>query len=131
MTFTLLSGTTVNAILFVAYGVGNAAGPFMWKQMYQPRYVVTRPSVLFAPHSPLFCSRNRVPWIINTIVFGVCAIVLLILRTYLSWENQRREAEEHDDTYEDVYFAHVDEKGDTVEKKVDKVSNTCISLLFL
>jgi len=29
--------TTVNAILLVAYGIGNAAGPFMWKKKYQPR----------------------------------------------------------------------------------------------
>lgn len=31
-------GTTVNAIVFVAYGIGNAAGPFMWKKVYQPRF---------------------------------------------------------------------------------------------
>ncbi|KXN91402.1 hypothetical protein AN958_00664 [Leucoagaricus sp. SymC.cos] len=93
--------TTVNAILFVAYGVGNAVGPFMWKKQYQP--------------------RNRVPWIINTVVFGVCAIVFLVLRFYLSWENKRREREGHDDSYDDVYLTHTDEKGNTVEKKVDKV----------
>ena len=28
---------TTNAIILVAYGIGNAAGPFMWKQQYRPR----------------------------------------------------------------------------------------------
>lgn len=92
--------TTVNAILFVAYGVGNAAGPFMWKKQYQP--------------------RNRVPWIINTVVFGVCGLTLLALRFYLAQQNKKRETESHDSSYDDVYLTHVDEKGNRVEKKVDR-----------
>ena len=32
-------GTTTNAIILIAYAVGNAAGPFMWKLEYQPRFV--------------------------------------------------------------------------------------------
>ncbi|KAJ3576892.1 hypothetical protein NP233_g110 [Leucocoprinus birnbaumii] len=92
--------TTVNAILFVAYGIGNAAGPFMWKKQYQP--------------------RNKVPWIVNSTVFGVCAIILIVLRFYLVWQNKQREGESHDDNYDDVYLNHVDEKGNSVEKKVDR-----------
>jgi MFS transporter, ACS family, allantoate permease len=30
---------TVNAIILSAYCIGNAAGPFMWRQQYKPRYV--------------------------------------------------------------------------------------------
>lgn len=49
--FTLLSlpldrlafpGTTTNAIILCAYAIGNAAGPFMWKRRYQPRYAASR-----------------------------------------------------------------------------------------
>lgn len=28
---------TVNAIMLIAYCVGNAAGPFMWQAKYEPR----------------------------------------------------------------------------------------------
>lgn len=66
-------------------------------------------------------SRNRVPWIVNAVVFGGCAITLLVLRAYLSWENKRREAESRDDVYDDVYLTHVDEKGNSVQTKVDRV----------
>ncbi|KAJ7827468.1 major facilitator superfamily domain-containing protein [Mycena olivaceomarginata] len=38
--------TTANAIILVAYGLGNAVGPFMWKKQYQP--------------------RNHIPWAIIT-----------------------------------------------------------------
>ncbi|EKM82407.1 hypothetical protein AGABI1DRAFT_117893 [Agaricus bisporus var. burnettii JB137-S8] len=94
--------TTVNAIVFVAYGIGNAAGPFMWKKVYQP--------------------RNRVPWIINAVVFGVCALVLLLIRAYLVWENKKRDEDfgEKSDYYDDVYLTHLDEKGNPVQKKVDR-----------
>lgn len=34
-----LTGITTNAIILGAYAVGNAAGPFMWKKRYQPRWV--------------------------------------------------------------------------------------------
>lgn len=28
---------TVNAIMLIAYCIGNAAGPFMWQAKYKPR----------------------------------------------------------------------------------------------
>lgn len=31
------SGTTTNAIVLSGYAIGNIAGPFIWKKMYQPR----------------------------------------------------------------------------------------------
>lgn len=75
--------------------------------------------------------RNRVPWIINTVVFGGCALALLALRFYLALQNKMREREGHDDTYDDVYLTHIDEKGNTVEKKVDKVRFTFADFLSL
>jgi len=36
-------GTTTNAIILIAYAIGNAAGPFMWKKAYQPRYFLLIP----------------------------------------------------------------------------------------
>lgn len=40
---------TVNAIMLIAYCVGNAAGPFMWQAQYEPRYAHTR---LLPSHIP-------------------------------------------------------------------------------
>ncbi|KAF5386907.1 hypothetical protein D9615_001594 [Tricholomella constricta] len=93
--------TTVNAIVLIGYAVGNAAGPAMWKKKYQP--------------------RNRVPW---AILSGFCffsAVVILALRTLLLLENKRRDRERSDDDkYDDVYVAHVQADGTTIEKKVDR-----------
>ncbi|KAI0937981.1 hypothetical protein AcV7_003300 [Taiwanofungus camphoratus] len=33
---------TVNAIMLIAYCVGNAAGPFMWQSKYVPRFILAR-----------------------------------------------------------------------------------------
>ncbi|KAG6854547.1 hypothetical protein C0991_004883, partial [Blastosporella zonata] len=92
--------TTTNAIVLIGYAIGNAAGPFMWKKRYQP--------------------RNRVPWVILVSFCGFSAFVLFVLRTYLAMENKRRDREQHDDQYDDVYVAHLEEDGTTVEKKVDR-----------
>ena len=36
----------MNAIILIAYAIGNAAGPFMWKQeLHQPRFVSSCPTV--------------------------------------------------------------------------------------
>ena len=37
---------TVNAIMLIAYCIGNAAGPFMWQAQYEPRYVFTHCNVV-------------------------------------------------------------------------------------
>ncbi|KAG6856455.1 hypothetical protein H0H87_004315 [Tephrocybe sp. NHM501043] len=96
----LLLETTTNAIVLIGYAIGNAAGPFMWKKQYQP--------------------RNRVPWAILVGFCGFSALVLFTLRTLLASENKRRDNEQHDDKYDDVYVAHVEADGTTVEKKVDR-----------
>src|SRR5258705_52849 len=43
-------GTTTNAIILIGYAIGNAAGPFMWKKAYQPRYFLLIPPSL-NPHT--------------------------------------------------------------------------------
>lgn len=65
--------------------------------------------------------RNRIPWIAITVIFGVCVVMFLVLRSYLSWQNEKRERESHDDSYDNVYLTYVDEKGNSTERRVDKV----------
>ncbi|KAF8077689.1 major facilitator superfamily domain-containing protein [Lyophyllum atratum] len=92
--------TTTNAIVLIGYAVGNAAGPLMWKKAYQP--------------------RNRVPW---SILSGFCffsALIILALRALLARENKRRDKEQHDDKYDEVYITHLQADGTSVEKKVDR-----------
>jgi hypothetical protein len=48
-------------------------------------------------------------------------ILLYSIRVLLVRENNRRDAEPRDDTYDDVYVARVDEKGNRVQVKVSKV----------
>lgn len=91
--------TTTNAVVLCAYAIGNAAGPFMWKKQYQP--------------------RNHVPWAIMTACFVVSAAFLLLLRFMLASENKRRDAEQRDEKYDEVYVTQVRD-GITVEKKVDR-----------
>jgi hypothetical protein len=91
---------TTNAIMLSAYCIGNAAGPFMWRAEYKP--------------------RNHVPWIIIALCFVSCMVLLFSIRVLLERENKRRDAEPRDDSYDDVYVARFDEKGNRVEVKVSK-----------
>jgi len=101
---TLVSGhtkrTTTNAIVLTAYGIGNAAAPFMWKKQYQP--------------------RNHIPWIVISCCVFTGAALLFVLRTMLAMENARREEEIRDDKYDDVYIQREKEDGTTSDQKVDK-----------
>ncbi|KDR73634.1 hypothetical protein GALMADRAFT_251402 [Galerina marginata CBS 339.88] len=92
--------TTTNAIILSAYAIGNAAGPFMWKKKYQP--------------------RNHVPWSIISACIGACAVLILLLRFMLQRENKRRDAEQRDDSYDDVYLTRSSTDGTKTEKRVDK-----------
>ncbi|KAG6910313.1 hypothetical protein DXG01_011710, partial [Tephrocybe rancida] len=94
--------TTTSAIVLIGYAIGNAVSNFMWKKQYQP--------------------RNRVPWAIIVGLCGFSALILLVLRMHLAMENKRRDNEQHDDKYDDVYLTHVEADGTTVEKKVDRMS---------
>jgi len=89
---------STNAIVLIGYGVGNAAGPQYWKKVYQP--------------------RNRIPWEILSACWFASMVLLLVTRFYLARENSKRDREEHDSTYDNVYLSEVGEKGEA--KKVDK-----------
>ncbi|TCD67482.1 hypothetical protein EIP91_012343 [Steccherinum ochraceum] len=91
---------TVNAIMLVAYCIGNAAAPFMWQEKYKP--------------------RNHVPWIIIGVCYVVCPIILYVIRLLLARENKKRDQEPPDETYDDVYIEVMTEDGKRVQKKVDK-----------
>jgi hypothetical protein len=96
---------TVNAIVLIAYSVGNAAGPFMWQAKYKP--------------------RNKVPFTIITVCSAVSAFTLFVTRQYLAYQNKKRDEEaaavvEKGDKYDEVYIT-VMEDGKAVEKKVDRV----------
>lgn len=92
--------TTTNAIVLCAYAIGNAAGPFMWKRRYQP--------------------RNHTPWAIIAVCLFVSAMLLLILRFMLRSENKRREAEERDDAYDNMYISQQLPDGTKTKKHLDR-----------
>lgn len=96
---------TVNAIVLVAYAIGNAAGQFIWQAQYKP--------------------RNRVPFIIISACSVGSALTLFVTRQYLAYENKKRDREAAEgadgaDKYEDVYIT-VMENEKAVEKRVDRV----------
>ncbi|KAJ3765358.1 major facilitator superfamily domain-containing protein [Lentinula raphanica] len=93
---------TVNAIMLCAYCIGNAAGPFMWKQKYKP--------------------RNHVPWAVIGACYVSAITLLLLLRLYMSRENRKRDKEPQGEAAEtDVYVKQETANGDVVKLvKVDK-----------
>ncbi|KAH9834565.1 MFS general substrate transporter [Rhodofomes roseus] len=91
---------TANAIMLIAYCIGNALGPFMWQEKYRP--------------------RNHVPWTIIGLCYVACPLLLLLIRRTLASENKRRDLERPDETYNDVYIEIVDTNGIRVRKRVDK-----------
>lgn len=64
--------------------------------------------------------RNHIPWAILSACWAATAILLLATRMYLSWENARREREERDTTYDEMYVTQELADGTKVEVKVDK-----------
>jgi MFS transporter, ACS family, allantoate permease len=66
-------------------------------------------------------SRNHVPWIIIGVCYASCMILLFFIRVLLASENQRRDVEPPDDTFNDVYVVTTDESGNRTEIKVPKV----------
>ncbi|KAL0066481.1 hypothetical protein AAF712_006524 [Marasmius tenuissimus] len=105
---TLTSGhtkrITTNAIVLIAYSIGNFAGPFVWEKKYQP--------------------RNHVPWDLLSASVGASAVLMWVLRWMLARENKKRDMETRDDTYDNVFITHVNADGTTEQKQVDKVSLT-------
>jgi len=95
---------TVNAVVLIAYAVGNAAAPFIWQEQYKP--------------------RNRVPFAIITACSVGSTFTLFVTRQYLAYQNKKRDDEAAagvttGDKYGDVYIT-VTENGKAVEKKVDR-----------
>ena len=111
---------TTNAIMLIAYCIGNAAAPFMWQAKYQPRYVLSFDDTSYTWANTL--PSNHVPWIIIGICYVVCPMILLMLRYILQRENRIRDNEPVDETYDDVYIEVVTPEGKRVEQKVPKVS---------
>ncbi|CCM05266.1 uncharacterized protein FIBRA_07477 [Fibroporia radiculosa] len=91
---------TVNAIMLIAYCIGNAAGPFMWQERFKP--------------------RNHIPWTIIGLCYTLCPILLLMIRRVLSAENKRRDTEPPDETYDEVFVEVTDTQGNCVRQKVEK-----------
>jgi hypothetical protein len=91
---------TVNAIMLSAYCIGNAAAPFMWQAKYKP--------------------RNHIPWIIIGVCYACCMTLLLTIRFVLSSENKRRDREQLDESYDDVYIERIGKDGEVERVKVDK-----------
>lgn len=91
---------TVNAIMLIAYCIGNAAGPFMWQERFRP--------------------RNRVPWTIIGLCYLTCPILMLAIRRRLAAENAQRDRELPDETYDSVYVKVAGTDGSPVKRKIDK-----------
>jgi len=73
--------------------------------------------------------RNRVPWITITVIFGISVVMFIALRSYLSWQNEMREKESRDDSYDHVYLTLTDERGNSVQKRVDKVGYSSFAII--
>ena len=77
---------------------------------------------MFGDVNAYLSDRNRIPWIVISCCIVSSTIVIIILRTMLVHENKKRDAEPHDDTYDDVVVVKEGEDGKKVEQRVDKVS---------
>lgn len=108
-------------MILVAYGLGNAVGPFMWKAQYQPRFA----SLLLDIRGYLnflLLPRNHIPWAIITACSVASALLLVIIRFTYATENKRRESSTEKDNFDEYYISEVQVDGTTLEKKVDRVS---------
>ena len=96
---------TVNAVVLIAYCIGNAAGPFLWQAKYKP--------------------RNQVPFAVISACTAASALTLFVTRQYLAYQDKKRDEEAaagtgQEDKYDEVYIT-VMEDGKAVERKVDRV----------
>jgi ACS family allantoate permease-like MFS transporter len=104
-----------------AYCVGNLVGPQMWQEQYKPRYVWIRVFKYFGFQRFTPMCRNRIPWIVITISYFLCPVILLVIRFRLSRENKKRDMEPKVEQTEDAYIEEVLEDGTKVERRIDKV----------
>lgn len=64
--------------------------------------------------------RNYVPWGVIAGCYTLCPLLMLLQRWHLARENKKRDQEPPDTTYDDVWVKVEDEKGNIIEKRVDK-----------
>lgn len=109
---------TMNAVMLIAYCVGNAVGPQLWQAKYTPRYVYALIPLEFL----LILSRcsYHVPWAVIAVCYTLCPALLMLQRYILKKENDKRDREGPDTTYDDVWVKVADADGNIIEKKVDK-----------
>ena len=66
-------------------------------------------------------SSNHVPWIVIGVCTVLCMTLIFSIRILLARENKRRDAEQPDDSFDDVHVVKIDEDGKRTEVKVSKV----------
>lgn len=113
-------GITTNSIALSAYAIGNAAGPFMWKKQYQPRYDPSFLHHLF--NINLVTASNRVPWEVIVACTAFSSILFLVLRYMLANENKKRNIRGNNDSHDNVLLKRVDSNGSVSETKIARVS---------
>ena len=64
---------------------------------------------------------NHVPWLIIGICYVASASLMLFIRFLLARENKRRDAEPHDETYDNVYLQIITEDGKSIQRRISKV----------
>lgn len=74
--------------------------------------------------------RNTVPWAVIAVCYFICPFLLLAIRHMLNKENKRRDAEEHDSTYDNVFVEEKLADGTVEIKKVDKVRMSFVGSCF-
>lgn len=75
--------------------------------------------------------RNHIPWAILSACWFATAVLLLVTRAYLSLQNKKRDKEEHDTKYDEVFITHVKEDGTKEEVKVDKVCSPLLCTAWM
>lgn len=82
---------TVGAMLFIGLNVGNIIGPMLFFTREAPKYTVRHrpsPSFYMLRETSSDLSQSGFTAILVSLVASV--VIILILRTYMSWENHRR-----------------------------------------
>ena len=75
--------TTVSAIFFVGYCIGNIIGPQTFRAKDAPRYVSAEITII--------------------VLFAACMVDMLLLFSYLAWQNRRKETKRQRDGYVAFY----------------------------
>lgn len=78
--------------------------------------------------------RNRVPWIVIGVAWAISGTILLLIRWYLARENTRRDAQEHNEIYDDIYVYAVEKsrrKSTRYVSELIKVHSVLLSLTEL